>query len=80
MIRRSSFEKEAQLELEELLVLQRKILRENEGFDAWIAENGTMTVAAEETELSERDRMVEQNLKEVQTEYNRTLARAKASD
>ncbi len=39
-----------------------------------------MTVAAEETELSERDRMVEQNLKEVQTEYNRTLARAKASD
>ena len=80
MIRRSSFEKEDQLELEELLVLQRKILRENEDFDAWIAEDGAMTVTAEKTELSERDRMVEQNLNQVQTEYNRTLARAKASE
>ena len=39
-----------------------------------------MTVTAEKTELSERDRMVEQNLNQVQTEYNRTLARAKASE
>ncbi|MGN1389530.1 MAG: M56 family metallopeptidase [Bulleidia sp.] len=80
MIRRSSFEKEDQLVLEELLVLQRKILIENENFDAWIAEDGTMTVTAEKTELSEQDRMLEQNLNQVQTEYNRILARAKASD
>ena len=80
MIRRSSIEKEYRQTLEELLVLQRKILSENEDFDAWIAEDGTMTVTAEKTELSEQDRMIEQNLEEVQTEYNRILARAKDSE
>ncbi len=80
MVRRSSLDEEDKLNLEELLVLQRTILRENEGFSAGIAEDGTMTVVTEKTVLSEQDRIAEQNLKEVQNRYNRILAAAKASD